>query len=114
MWIAFHCGMSTEAQRIVTEIREKPSRSNPSLNSCHEAPQHRYAWLELEDGMWHFLTSLFADPAESTRRWSDKKRALTELLNEGWAVVRSYPEPIAMERRSGNRIYGYGLMRTIH
>ena len=70
---------------------------------------HRYAWLEQEGGTWHFLTSLFADPEESTRRWSDKERALDELTHEGWTVVRPYPE-----RQSGNCLYGYGLIRTVH
>jgi hypothetical protein len=106
--------MSTDAQHIVTEIREKPSSPDRSLNTCREIPLHRYAWLEHENGRWHFLTSLFADPAESTRRWSDKQQALAELINEGWVVVRSYPEPLSTKRRSENRLYGYGLMRTIH
>jgi len=75
---------------------------------------NRYAWLEHEDGTWHFLTSLFADPGESTRRWSDKQRALDELTKEGWTVVRPYPEKISMARESGNGLYGYGLIRTVH
>jgi hypothetical protein len=75
---------------------------------------HRYAWLEHEDGMWHFLTSLFADPGKSTRRWSNKQSALDELTNEGWTVVRPYPEKPLPERQSGNCLDGFGLMRTVH
>ncbi len=84
------------------------------VNAQPEVAMHRYAWLEHEGGMWHFLTSLFADPAESTRRWSDRQCALDELIKEGWVVVRPYPEQISLERQSGNCLYGYGLMRTIH
>ncbi len=75
---------------------------------------HRYAWLEHEDGKWHFLTSLFADPGESTRRWSDRQCALDELIKEGWTVVRPYPEKPSVAREPGNSLYGYGLIRTVH
>jgi hypothetical protein len=75
---------------------------------------HRYAWLEHEDGKWHFLTSLYADPEESTRRWSDEQHALDELMDEGWTVVRPYPEKPLTGRQSGNCLFGYGLVRTIH
>lgn len=75
---------------------------------------HRYAWLEHEGGMWHLLTSLFADPGESTRKWSDRQRALDELRQEGWTVVRPYPERLITARQPGNGLDGYGLMRTIH
>jgi hypothetical protein len=75
---------------------------------------NRYAWLEHEGGKWHFLTSLFADPGESTRRWSDKQCALEELMKEGWTVIRPYPEKPSATRQSGNCLYGFGLMRTIH
>ena len=74
---------------------------------------HRYAWLELEEGVWHFLTHLDADPAESKRRWTDGKRALTELMDEGWAVVRAYPHhPVS--GGPGLIVHGYGLTRTVH
>jgi hypothetical protein len=75
---------------------------------------HRYAWLEHEDGNWHFLTNLFADPGASTRKWSDEQRALDELKNEGWTIVRPYPEKTLTEQQSGNGLFGYGLVRTIH
>ena len=64
--------------------------------------------------MWHFLTSLIADPAESTRKWSDRQCALDELTKEGWTVLRPYPEQLSMERHSRHHLNGYGLMRTVH
>jgi hypothetical protein len=66
------------------------------------APTKRYAWLEHEEGVWHFLTNLFADPGESTRRWPDSLRALEELRQEGWTVVSPYPD-------SHSDACGYGL-----
>jgi hypothetical protein len=74
------------------------------------APVNRYAWLEHEGGMWHFLTDLFADPVKSTRRWSDKQLALEELMQEGWTVVYPYPEQFHAQRHSSDRACGYGLM----
>jgi hypothetical protein len=74
------------------------------------APMHRYAWLEHEEGMWYFLTDLFADPGESNRRWSDKMRALDELRREGWAVISPYPDKSPNSRRLPTRTCGYGLM----
>jgi len=77
-------------------------------------PAHRYAWLEHENGKWHFLTSLFADPSESTRRWSDCQRAIDELTKEGWTVLRPYPEQLSPEKHPGSCLNGFGLMRTVH
>ena len=74
----------------------------------------RYAWLEQEDGKWHFLTSLFADPVDSTRKWADRECALVELMDEGWKIIRPYPRNSFAERQSGNNLFGYGLMRTVH
>jgi hypothetical protein len=74
----------------------------------------RYAWLEQEDGKWHFLTSLFADPADSTRKWSDRQCALEELIGEGWKIVRPYPKSPLAEGQAGNSLFGYGLIRTVH
>jgi hypothetical protein len=74
------------------------------------APKRRYAWLEKEGSMWHFLTNLFADPAKSTRRWSNKQRALQELTREGWTVLYPYPESNSMQGRTRNSACGYGLM----
>ena len=71
---------------------------------------HRYAWLEHEEGMWHFLTDLYADPGESTRRWSDKMRALEELRKEGWTVISPYPNDPLDTRRPLQSTCGYGLM----
>jgi hypothetical protein len=73
------------------------------------APKRRYAWLEKEGNMWHFLTNLFADPAKASRRWSNKRRALEELTREGWTVLYPYPEDGLMQQRSYSSS-GYGLM----
>lgn len=78
-----------------------------------EASMCRYAWLELEGGMWCLLTHLWADPRESTRTWPDRLRALEELIAEGWMVVRPYPQNIPGFRQSGGGVSGYGLMRAV-
>jgi hypothetical protein len=72
--------------------------------------KRRYAWLEKEGNMWHFLTNLFADPTKSTRRWANKQRALEELTKEGWTVLYPYPEQSSPERRVRSSACGYGLM----
>ncbi len=70
----------------------------------------RYAWLEFDGGMWHLVKDLCADPGESTRRWSDRECALTDLIEEGWTVVRPYSARLPMgENKDG--ITGYGLVR---
>ncbi len=74
----------------------------------------RYAWLEHEDGTWHFLTSLFADSMESTRRWSNRQHALDELIKEGWVVIGSYPENSSVPRPDCGGAGGYGLMQVGH
>lgn len=66
----------------------------------------RYAWLEHEEGMWHFLTDLFSDPGDSTRSWSDSLGALEELRKEGWTVVAPYPDSDQSTAR------GYGLHKS--
>jgi hypothetical protein len=71
---------------------------------------HRYAWLELDEGMWHFLTQLSADPQQSTRRWSDSRHALAELMKEGWTIVRPYPRRLPVTE-TGESAVGYGLTR---
>lgn len=73
----------------------------------------RYAWLELNEGTWYLLTSLCADPGNSTRTWSNSRHAILELMEEGWTVVRPYP---GMSRPMGaeEHVVGYGLTRTIH
>jgi hypothetical protein len=75
---------------------------------------NRYAWLEHEKGLWHFLTSLFAGPEESTRRWSDKQHAFDELKREGWVIVGSYPENPSMSQPDCGGASGYGLKRMTH
>ena len=92
--------------------REDFADREHALKASGMVAMHRYAWLEHEGGLWHFLTDLFADPRKSNRRWSDQQRALDELMEEGWTVVRPYRR-LATEQASGNRIHGYGLMRTI-
>ena len=72
----------------------------------------RYAWLEHEEGIWHLLTNLFADPVESTRRWSSRQLAFNELMREGWVIVGAYPENPAMPRPVGGGSRGYGLMQV--
>ena len=42
-------------------------------------PMNRYAWLEFTDGMWHFITNLFEDPGNATRRWLKRQSAMEEL-----------------------------------
>jgi hypothetical protein len=73
----------------------------------------RYAWLEHDDDMWHLLAHLAADPRESARRWIDRQDALSELMAEGWIVVRSYPSRLP-SRKTGKKVYVYGLTRTVH
>jgi hypothetical protein len=74
------------------------------------APRRRYAWLEKEGNMWHFLTNLFADPAKSTRRWSNRQHALQDLTKEGWTVLYPYPEQNSTQGRTRHSSCGYGLM----
>jgi hypothetical protein len=79
--------------------------SSTSIN----APKCRYAWLEQDRGIWHLLTNLFADPAKSTRRWSNRQDAIEELENEGWTVL--YPYPDTLPKKKGRKLAcGYGLM----
>ena len=71
---------------------------------------HRYAWLEMDEGIWHFLTDIWADPGESTRNWTDSLRALEELKQEGWTVISPYPETPSSPRDPDEEACGYGLM----
>jgi hypothetical protein len=114
MAIASYKGMESEAMPVAGETRQDPPGRKHFPNARREASMHRYAWLEHEDGKWHLLTSLFADPGESTRRWSDKQCALDELMNEGWTVVRPYPEKPVIAKRPGGCLCGYGLIRSVH
>jgi hypothetical protein len=72
------------------------------------APVYKYAWLEKENGMWHFVTDLYGDPKQSTRQWPDSRQALDELSSEGWTVVSPYY--IRAEDHSYGQEIGYGLM----
>jgi len=92
----------------------EPNREDLAKSVFPEALKSRYAWLEHEKGTWHFLTSLWADPGESTRRWSQKKHALDELTKEGWTIVGSYPEYPSIPRPACGGAWGYGLMRIGH
>ena len=74
------------------------------------AVPQKYAWLEHDGGMWHLLTSLFGDPADSERKWDDEQNALRELEDEGWVVVYPYDEKLPSQKTSGGRTCGYGLM----
>jgi hypothetical protein len=76
---------------------------------CANVPIQRYAWLEQEEGVWHFLTDLFADPSDSTRCWTDRLRALEELKKEGWAVISPYPGE-SQSNSTRSSCTGYGLM----
>ena len=93
--------------------REDFADRTHALRACRMTAMRRYAWLEHEGGLWHFLTDLCADPRDSDRRWFDQQRALDELRKEGWTVVRPYSGRLATEQISGDRIHGYGLRRII-
>jgi hypothetical protein len=100
--------MSTNTPRPAEEIRGNSSRDLDSFNSYCEEALHRYAWLEKSEGLWHFLTSPFADPANSMRKWSNKQNALDELSQEGWSIVHPYAQ------KAGGFFCGYGLKRILH
>ena len=87
-------------------------RSNSPGLIIPETSANRYAWLEHDNGTWHFLTGLFADIQESRRRWPTRQRALDELTEEGWIIIGSYPENPSMPRHSCGDALGYGLMWT--
>lgn len=72
----------------------------------------RYAWLEHEEGTWHFLTSPFSDSMESTRSWSSRQHALDELTREGWFVIGVYPENSSVSQPDCGGAGGYGLMQV--
>ncbi len=74
-------------------------------------PLHQYAWLENDEGIWHFLTDLLAHPGESTRSWTDRHRAIEDLRKEGWTVISPYPETTSFSQNSNEKACGYGLMR---
>jgi hypothetical protein len=120
MSIAFHLRMfETSSSSSRDDLRQERnamisySAYNPDTSEDYinfHAPKRRYAWLEQEGNMWHFLTSLFADPAKSTRKWSNKQRALEELTREGWTVLYPYPELDRIQRSVRHSACGYGLM----
>jgi hypothetical protein len=104
--------MNSQTQSIAKEIRGNTSGHQNSFSALKAESLLRYAWLEQEDGHWHFLASPFANPAESTRKWPDEREALDELEHEGWKVISPYPEPFRKE--SASNLVGYGLKRIIH
>ncbi len=71
----------------------------------------QYAWLEYEDGMWNLLTTLFEDPCDATRRWSDRRLAFADLKKEGWTIMRPYRRMLAVEQNFEKGPSGYGLIR---
>lgn len=99
-------------QSIAKEIHGNTPGYKNSFSVSKIESLNRYAWLEQEDGLWHFLTSPFANPAESTRKWLDEMEALDELEHEGWKIVSPYPEQFPKE--TGGSPKGYGLKRIIH
>lgn len=96
--------------REVTDIRVEQTVWPKSV--FFGGPAKCYAWLERSNGHWHFLTSLFAEAEEATRRWADKQRALDELGQEGWEVVGAYPRMPWDPLPPGQEPRGYGLVRT--
>jgi hypothetical protein len=109
---AKHTQTCTLVDREDSAGRLSPRETDPLWQNkiCSEAPMYRYAWLEFDGGMWHFVKDLCADPGESTRRWSERECALTDLMEEGWTVVRPYSAKLPMgENKDG--IAGYGLVR---
>ncbi len=71
----------------------------------------QYAWLDLYGGMWLLLTG---KPNEPVRRWADKDSALAELREEGWTITGPPPKRFLIKQDPRQRIYGYGLTRTVH
>jgi hypothetical protein len=110
--IAFEYCMNSQTQFITEEIHGNTPGHQKSFSASKIEPLLRYAWLEQEDELWHFLASPFASPAESTRKWPDEREALDELEHEGWKVVGPYPGQFLKE--SGSILRGYGLKRIIH
>jgi hypothetical protein len=86
------------------------NRDNSPGPNIPDTSSSRYAWLEHEKGDWHFLTRLFADVEESTRRWPTKQHAFDELAQEGWIVIGTYPENPSMPKQPCGEALGYGLM----
>ena len=72
----------------------------------------QYAWLEFDEGKWHFLTDLYAWPAESTKWWPSRQLAIAELVTEGWRIVRAYPRGSG-EEEGEDAVSGYGLTRCM-
>jgi hypothetical protein len=104
--------MNTQTQMMIADIHGNAPRRQTSFSKAGTKSLQRYAWLECESDLWHFLASPFANPAESTRKWPDKQEALDELENEGWKVVRPYPERFC--ENSDSNYFGYGLQRIIN
>lgn len=104
--------MSSNTNLTYEELQRNFARDKNSFNGFHEDAQPRYAWLEQDGELWHFLTTPFSDPVDSTRKWPDKQEALDELNKEGWSIVRHYRQNVCIE--TGSCLYGYGLKRILH
>ncbi len=74
---------------------------------------YQYAWLEFDEGKWHFHTNLYDFSTESTKCWPNRHLALTELRDEGWRIVRAYPGGQRIEDEDGESVDGYGLTRCL-
>jgi hypothetical protein len=104
--------MNTQTQMIAENIPGNNPRHQSSFSQAGIKSLRCYAWLEYEAGLWHFLASPFDSPAETVRKWPDKQEALDELENEGWKIVRAYPDHFS--ENSSNSYFGYGLQRMIN
>jgi len=110
--IALQSGMSSNTSHLLKEIRTNSSGDKNPFPDFGEEVLSLYAWLEQDQGLWHFLTTPFADPVDSMRKWNSKHEALDELNKEGWSIVRPYQQEFWGE--SGSCLCGYGLKRTLH
>jgi hypothetical protein len=72
------------------------------------------AWLEFNDGRWHLIADVRADPSPENRIWSNEDGALAELKEEGWIVSGCYPNELSDKLGLGDKFHGYGLMRTVY
>jgi hypothetical protein len=76
--------------------------------------RQQIAWLELHGGMWHLLTDVREESVNGSRKWADKKAAISELSEEGWKISGPYPNRLSRKLNLGDRFHGYALMRSIH
>jgi hypothetical protein len=74
----------------------------------------QYAWPELDRGMWHLLTDVRSKPNEASRKGPDRNVALEELQQEGWTITGPYANRISINLKINQKVYGYGLVSTMH